>query len=90
MGNFNTPLKRLGFLFFVVGLFLIVISLFIQIAIEGEHFLNVLRDSLYFYTWSSSFSFVFLLGFLFSILGFLLSFAYDKGVGRLVYWITKG
>lgn len=89
MMQFNTPLKRTGFVIFISGLVILLLSFFTNGILDQENLFGVIRDSLYFYTWSSSYSVLFLLGFYASFVGILFSFAYDIGIGLVVDWVKK-
>lgn len=90
MNKFNTPVKRSGFVILIFGLILILIGFFTRCILDQEGMLDVIKDSLYLYTWSSSYSLTFVIGLYTSVLGAILSFAYDIGVGRVIAWIKKG
>lgn len=51
---------------------------------------NQIIKSLSFNTESSSFNFFLGAGFYLTIMGFLFSFAYEKGLGRIINWVKKG
>jgi hypothetical protein len=56
----------------------------------ANRLVDVFLNSIKFLTHTSYFNWPLGVGFYFSIIGYLFSFSYEKGIGRIVRWISKG
>lgn len=85
----DSKVKRIGFVVMVVGLVLVAAGCwFIETGgggLPGAFWASVLFDRNYYAETSRLVSY----GFPLTIAGFLLSFAYDLGIGRIVRWIQS-
>lgn len=83
----NTPIKRIGFIVFIFGVVLFLYSWLTHY--DSYYFGRIVTNSITFSKSDLYYSFGVALGFYLSLIGVLLSFAYDLTIGRLVNWIMK-
>lgn len=92
MSQLNTPLKRVGFIVMLFGLLVLVIGLF-QIAGSTHRLDDIFSnwiESVFFERYSFRRYPVACYGTWVALIGLLLSFLYDKTLGRLAGWIRAG
>ena len=92
MRQLNTPLKRVGFIVMLFGLLVLVIGLF-QIADNAYKLADILNDwieSVFFERYSFARYPAACYGTWITLIGLLLSFFYDKTLGRLAGWVRTG
>ena len=86
--SLNSPIKRIGFLFFIVGLLL----MFLGVVDRGFYYFSYLTfvHSIRFELDSHESKLFFGIGFYASIAGVFISFLYDRTIKRIVNWVKKG
>lgn len=92
MKQLNTPLKRVGFIILLCGLLVLVVGLF-QIADGAYKLADIFSnwiESVFFERYSFRRYPVACYGTWIALIGLLLSFLYDKTLGRLAGWIRVG
>lgn len=88
----NSPIKRIGFLFFIIGTVIFLVSI---ININWYYWhgrtgsLQVLRNIVSLLVSDRDFNIGFFLGFYISILGLFMSFFYDVTIKKIIAWIFK-
>lgn len=90
MVNLNSKIKRIGFVALVIGFLFLTFSSFFKILIEGRSTYYFVMSILKQDDYAQEYSALGTLGVCLIILGAAFSFAYDKGIGRIVRWISKG
>lgn len=90
--NLNTPLKRVGFIALASGLIMLAVGLYLAIShsyygvFDLDDYLEALTNH---YSHKNGYRLI-RYGTYLTILGSLLSYFYDKTMGKLIAWIIKG
>jgi len=91
MRNLNTPLKRLGLVILIIGLMMFFYGWsqwFMHDSVDAwEAFTRSVGFDTYYWYW---YNYPISIGFYVSVLGFLLSYFYEYGIGKIIQWIRHG